>query len=151
MAIWIQFIIQAIFSYVSTVCFGVCMNVPRKALLTCGIGGMFGWQVYWVLFQLGTGRMAANLFGALVVGLCGSYLAKKQKMPVILFNIPSLVPLVPGGTAYQAIRNLVLGETLTAIQLLVSVIMIAGSIAVGFMLAQIITELSYRQKPVLKK
>ena len=61
-------------------------------------------------------------------------------MPVILFNIPAMVPLVPGGTAYEAVRYLALGQLNQAMKLTVLVAMIAAAIAVGFMLAQIFTE-----------
>ncbi|ASN62672.1 threonine/serine exporter family protein [Latilactobacillus curvatus] len=150
MAYWLQFCIQAILSYVSTVAFGVCINVPRKAFLWCGIAGMAGWQVYWVLFNFGSGRMLANLLGALTVGICGNIMARYKRMPVIIFNIPGLVPLVPGGTAYRAIRNLVLGNLSEALSQGVSVIMIAGAIAVGFMLAQIMAEIT-RKKGITPK
>jgi len=145
MPYWLQFIVQAAFSYASTVAFGICINLPRRALAWCGIAGMVGWQVYWVLFNLGSGRMLGNLLGAMAVGICGSILARYKKMPVIIYNIPGLVPLVPGGTAYRAIRNLVLGNYEQAVSLSVTVVMVAGAIAVGFMLAQILADLTRKR------
>lgn len=148
MPYWLQFIVQAIFSYFSTVAFGICINLPRRALVWCGIAGMLGWQVYWVLFNLGSGRMMANLFGALAVGMVGSILARYKRMPVIIFNIPGLVPLVPGGTAYRAVRNLVLGNISQAVTQSISVIMVAGAIAVGFMFAQILADITRKRSSV---
>lgn len=145
MPYWVQFIIQALFSYISTVAFGICINLPRRALLWCGSAGMAGWQVYWMLFNFGSGRMLANLLGALAVGICGNIMARYKRMPVIIFNIPGLVPLVPGGTAYRAIRNLVLGNLNEASTQGVAVIMIAGAIAVGFMLAQILADITRKR------
>lgn len=145
MPYWVQFIIQALFSYISTVAFGICINLPRRALLWCGFAGMAGWQVYWMFFNFGSGRMLANLLGALAVGICGNIMARYKRMPVIIFNIPGLVPLVPGGTAYRAIRNLVLGNLNEASTQGVSVIMIAGAIAVGFMLAQILADITRKR------
>lgn len=145
MPYWGQFMIQALFSYFSTVAFGICINLPRRALLWCGLAGMAGWQVYWMLFNFGSGRMLANLLGALAVGICGNIMARYKRMPVIIFNIPGLVPLVPGGTAYRAIRNLVLGNLNEASTQGVAVIMIAGAIAVGFMLAQILADITRKR------
>ena len=70
-------------------------------------------------------------------------------MPVIIFNIPGFVPLVPGAIAYQAVRAVVMGQLNAALRYVSRVIMIAGAIAVGFMLAQLLSELLYR-RAVLK-
>ncbi|WP_232321161.1 threonine/serine exporter family protein [Latilactobacillus sakei] len=92
--------------------------------------------------------MMANLFGALAVGIVGSILARYKRMPVIIFNIPGLVPLVPGGTAYRAVRNLVLGNISQAVTQSISVIMVAGAIAVGFMFAQILADITRKRSSV---
>jgi len=139
-----EFIVQFTFSYLATVAFAICINVPHKALILAGWAGAFGWMVYWLLETAGSGRMLANLLGAVAIGVCGIVFARIKKMPVIIFNIPGLVPLVPGATAYQAVRAMVLGNMDLAIQLGVRVTMVAGAIAVGFMIAQLISELSYR-------
>ncbi|KRN28017.1 hypothetical protein IV38_GL001858 [Lactobacillus selangorensis] len=151
MPYWLQLVVQISFSYLATCAFAICINIPRKALNACGIAGSVGWIVYWLLKNLSTGRMVANLMGALAIGFCGILMARRKGMPVIIFNIPALVPLVPGATAYRAIRALVLGNIDLAIQLIVSVTMVAGSIAVGFMLAQLIGELTVYHSRSLPK
>ncbi|MFD1486165.1 threonine/serine exporter family protein [Lacticaseibacillus baoqingensis] len=146
MPYWLQLVVQISFSYLSTVAFAIIINVPRKALNLAGWAGAIGWLVYWVLlYDLQVGRMLANLLGAFAIGLCGMIFSRIKKMPVIIFNIPGLVPLVPGATAYQAVRALVLGQVMTASKLTVRVAMVAGAIAVGFMLAQLLAEQTYRR------
>lgn len=148
MPYWLQFLIQLSFSYVSTVAFAIIINVPHRALNFAGWAGAIGWIVYWVLtYDLQVGRMMGNLLGAFAIGLCGMIFSRIKKMPVIIFNIPGLVPLVPGATAYQAVRALVLGQIDKASKLTVRVAMVAGAIAVGFMLAQLLAEQTY-QHPV---
>ncbi len=58
-------------------------------------------------------------------------------MPVTIFNIPGMVPLVPGGLAYQAVRNLVTGSYQAAASYTVQAIMIAGAIALGLVLSEV--------------
>lgn len=137
-------LIQAAFSYLATVAFAICINVPRRALNACGIGGMVGWMCYWLFSNLGTGRMVGNLLGAFMIGIFGILFSRMKKMPVIIFNIPGLVPLVPGATAYQAVRATVLGNYVEAMGYAISVIMTAGAIAIGFMLAQVVGDLTRR-------
>lgn len=146
MPYWVQFLVQLSFSYLSTVAFAIIINVPRRALNLAGWAGAVGWLVYWVLaYDFDVGRMLANLCGAFAIGLCGIIFSRVKKMPVIIFNIPGLVPLVPGATAYQAVRALVLGQIDKASRLTIRVVMVAGAIAVGFMLAQLLAEQTYRQ------
>lgn len=144
MPYWLELLVQLSFSYLSTVAFAIIINVPRRALNLAGWAGAIGWLTYWLLMELHTGRMLANLLGALAIGVCGMLFARRKKMPVIIFNIPGLVPLVPGATAYQAVRALVLGRIETALALTLRVAMVAGAIAVGFMLAQLLAETTYR-------
>ena len=113
---WFALLVQLLFSYLATVAFAIIINVPRKALNLAGWAGMMGWLAYWLLMEVGSGRMMANLVGAFVIGLCGIFFARYKKMPVIIFNIPGFVPLVPGAVAYQAVRATVLGDLDGALQ-----------------------------------
>ncbi|MFT8393104.1 MAG: threonine/serine exporter family protein [Liquorilactobacillus ghanensis] len=129
---------QVICCYLATLGFGIIVNIPHRALNSCGWVGVFGWITYLALKSLDLGTMLANVGAALVIGLGSMIMARKLKMPMILFNIPSMVPLVPGGQAYRAVRNFAFGNDLKAIYYLVQVTMIAGSIAMGFFIAELI-------------
>ncbi|KRM05507.1 hypothetical protein FC89_GL001206 [Liquorilactobacillus ghanensis DSM 18630] len=129
---------QVICCYLATLGFGIIVNIPHRALNSCGWVGVFGWITYLALKSLNLGTMLANVGAALVIGLGSMIMARKLKMPMILFNIPSMVPLVPGGQAYRAVRNFAFGNDLKAIYYLVQVTMIAGSIAMGFFIAELI-------------
>ncbi|MBA1393819.1 threonine/serine exporter, partial [Lactobacillus sp. XV13L] len=119
------------------------INIPRRALVSCGICGMLGWMVYWFLWSfVGAGKVASNLIAALIIGLVSYWFARTKKMPVTLFNIPALVPLVPGATAYEAVRALVSGEFVNSIRLFFMVIMIIGAIAMGYMVAQVLIDIA---------
>ncbi|WP_127848664.1 threonine/serine exporter family protein [Lacticaseibacillus hulanensis] len=142
MNFWLQALIQFSFCYASTVAFAICINVPRRGLNCAGIAGMLGWVVYWLLYKAGVSVLIGNLLGAFAIGIAGVLFARWKKMPVIMFNIPGLVPLVPGATAYEAVRAFVSNDMDQGIQLLVRVIMVAGSIAVGFMFAQLFGDIT---------
>ncbi|MBF5067054.1 threonine/serine exporter, partial [Salmonella enterica subsp. enterica serovar Istanbul] len=55
---------------------------------------------------------------------------------------PSLVPLVPGGQSYRVVRNLVTGQPDLAYQYFVQVVIIAGVIAIGFLVAEFINRIT---------
>lgn len=129
--------IHILFSYLSTITFGIVTNVPRRVLNACGITGAVGWMIFWFSKNLETGEIFANFLGSVGIGIVSIYFSRKRKMPMTIFNIPSLVPLVPGGAAYQAVRNIVLGDYIAGSQEALKVIMTAGAIAAGFMVTGI--------------
>lgn len=148
-----QLLIHVVFSFIATVAFGVITNIPRRALLACGVTGCFGWVTYWLLHTHGVGMTLANFAGAVIIGVASIVFSRKMAMPMIIFNIPSLVPLVPGGPAYMAVREIMLGSTQKGLQNMLTVIATAGSIAVGFMVTNLIEKLfkKYRQFHASKK
>ncbi|EUJ21469.1 threonine/serine exporter family protein [Listeria aquatica] len=134
--IWTIFI-QLIFSYIATVTFAVITNVPKRALNACGLTGTLGWIFFWAIKELGGGTSMATLAGAFIVAVSSHFFAKYKRMPITIFNVPGIVPLVPGGLAYQAVRNFVLGDYTEAIGFSVQVTIVAGAIAAGLMLSEI--------------
>ncbi|KAF1297457.1 hypothetical protein BAU15_07010 [Enterococcus sp. JM4C] len=134
-------ILHIVFSFFSTVAFGILTNIPRRALLLCGLTGTAGWLAFYLSQPLGAGVGLANFLGALTVGLMSLFFSRMKKMPMIIFNIPSLVPLVPGGPAYKAIREFVLGNVQAGTENSWLVIVTAGSIAGGFVIISLLENL----------
>ena len=139
MPIYMQIIINIVFSYVASVWFALTINVPHRALNLAGVSGTVGWMVCWFITKAQMGRMLSNLMGAFVIGILG------------LFNIPALVPLVPGVPAYQAVRALVNGNVFDAEASFLRVGIVTCSIALGILLATMFTEMFYRVKKFYKK
>ncbi|MFT8668663.1 MAG: threonine/serine exporter family protein [Liquorilactobacillus hordei] len=137
-------IVQIICSYLATIGFGIIVNIPHRALNACGWVGVLGWMTYLVVKTADGGTMLANALAALAIGLSSIFMARRLKMPMILFNIPSLVPLVPGGQAYKAVRSFAAGNDLAAIGNLVQVAMIAGAIAMGFFISELVARTYFR-------
>lgn len=76
--------------------------------------------------------------------------AKVQHQPMILYNVPALVPFVPGGQAYKVVRYFVLGDYGLSLSYLYQVVVIAGAITLGFGLGDLINTALYgrhRKRP----
>ncbi|VDG21311.1 integral membrane protein [Lactobacillus plantarum JDM1] [Lactiplantibacillus mudanjiangensis] len=134
-------LLQTLLAYLATAGFGVLLNIPRRAVNLSGWVGAAGWLTYEVLFQLLPTTVdiklaIGNLVAAVVIGVASGLAARYKQMPMIIFNIPSLVPLVPGGQAYRVVRNLVTGHPQLATHYLSQVVIIAGVIAIGFLIAE---------------
>lgn len=124
--------IQVLFSFIATVSFGVITNIPRAVLIPCGLVGSAGWFCYWLAMSKEVHIGLANFLGAFCIGILSVICSRVFKMPMIIFNIPSLVPLVPGGTIYEAMRYLVVQDYSSSLERLGQVLIIAGSIAMAF-------------------
>ncbi|KRL90916.1 threonine/serine exporter family protein [Lactobacillus kalixensis] len=146
MPFWLEIIINIVFSYIASIGFALTINVPHRALNLAGINGVIGWMVYWFAARAGMGRMLSNLMGAFVIGILSLVFSRRKKCPVTVFNIPALVPLVPGVPAYQAVRALVNGNTFDAETAFLRVAIVTCSIALGILLSTMFVEMFYRIK-----
>lgn len=144
MPYWLEIIINFSFAWVSAVGFALIINVPRRALVFCGLSGAVSWMVYWFCTQLLLGRLVSNLIATTAIGVLSFFFAKKKKCPMSVFTIPGIMPLVPGVSAYQAVSALVDGRLSEAEDLLLRVVIIIIAIAIGFMISQLIIEVYNR-------
>ena len=136
---------QLVTSFIATAAFGIIFNVPKNALLKCGFVGMFGWMVYMVLVNiLEIDMMLATSVASILIAIMSQTFAKIYKMPIIVFNVSGIIPLVPGGLAYDAMRHFVVNDYSTAVQLAANAFMISGSIAIGLVFSEVINQLIRR-------
>ncbi|WP_461239955.1 threonine/serine exporter family protein [Paucilactobacillus sp. N302-9] len=147
----ITLLLQGVMAYVATICFGIIMNIPRNSFNISGLIGATSWVFYCIISQLGVGIAFGNLFAALLINILSVYAAQFKKSPMVIFNIPSLVSFVPGGQAYQMIRNFAIGNSQLAWSFFVQVVVIAGSIAMGFVLGELYHQISQSIRRVLLK
>jgi uncharacterized membrane protein YjjB (DUF3815 family) len=131
---------QLITSFVATAAFGVIFNAPKETLVKCGLVGMGGWIIYYV-WEKYTGDAVLATFGAtLFIGIVSQELAKLSKTPVIIFSVAGIIPLVPGGLAYDTMRKFVEDDYFSALALGAKVTMLSGSIAFGLVFSEVINQ-----------
>ncbi|QFX92366.1 threonine/serine exporter [Fructilactobacillus fructivorans] len=146
----IEFLVKVIGVYVATLCFAILINVPPRALNLGGLVGVASYLVYLTYNSIFGGYVGGNVFGAFTIGILGMLAARYKKMPIIVFNIPALVPLVPGGQAYEVMKYIATGNTHLAFVYLMQVAMIAGALAIGFLLAELAIQLFFHVTHLFK-
>lgn len=140
------FFIQLLSSFITSAAFGFLFSLPRRMIIPCGIVGMSGWATYLLCNELYASVVASSFAAAFAVTFISRLLAKKLKQPIILFNVPGIIPLVPGGLAYDAMRNMVENNYTEAIQLGVTTLMISGAVALGLVCSEVIDRVLQRMK-----
>ncbi len=76
-------------------------------------------------------------------------MARLKKEPVIIFMIPGIIPLVPGGLAFDTTKSLIILEFSKAVPTMLEVTLIAGAIAMGLLFADQIARLIITSKTKL--
>ncbi|HEY4552685.1 MAG TPA: threonine/serine exporter family protein [Bacillaceae bacterium] len=142
---------QFIFSFIASAGFGFIFNVPGRSLIQCGVVGMLGWILFRILTDNGVDAIQASFAGAIVVALTGHFLAKYHKTPIIIFIIPGIIPLVPGGAAYDAMRHVVTNDYSGAIPLAFKAFTISGAIAIGLVFTEVLVQLLLRGFHYMKR
>lgn len=142
---------QLITSFIATAAFGILFNAPKKTLVKCGLVGAGGWLIYYIMNDYSGDSVAATLSATLFVGIVSHILAKYFKAPVIIYSVAGIIPLVPGGLAYDAMRNFVENDYNMAIALAAKVTLLSGSIAFGLVFAEVINQVYRKVKSARNK
>ena len=127
-------------SFVASAAFGIIFIAPVKTLIKCGFVGMVGWMIYIGITNYTMDSIFASIIASFTVAIISQIFAKVFKTPVIIFNVSGIIPLVPGGKAYDAMRQVVEGDFNAAIPLSAEVVLISGSIAIGLVLSEVINQ-----------
>jgi uncharacterized membrane protein YjjB (DUF3815 family) len=131
---------QLITSFIATGAFGIIFNAPKNTLVKCGLIGMGGWLIYSVTEDYAGDAVIATLAASVFVAVISLVLAKFYKTPVIIFSVAGVIPLVPGGLAYNAMRNFVENDYNSALGSAAKVLMLSGSIAFGLVFSEVINQ-----------
>jgi len=146
-----MYITQQLFlSFLAAAAFGIIFNAPKSSLFQSGFVGMLGWGVYIVLTLTGIDTVNATLVASFVIAVASQVFAKLYKTPIIIFIVAGIIPLVPGGMAYDAMRNFVENDYNSALALAAKAFLISGAIAMGIVFSEVINQL-IRKTPFLNK
>lgn len=146
-----DYILQFVMSFIATACFGTIFNVPPKTYLHCGLVGALGWIIYYALTEQGLDVVEASFFGAFVIAIVAHTYARRFKMPMLIFSVAGIIPLVPGGMAYNAMRNIVEDDYLQGLQYGLKAFLITGAIVMGLVFAEVFMQLIFKAMHTSKK
>jgi uncharacterized membrane protein YjjB (DUF3815 family) len=139
---------QLLTSFVATGAFGILFNIPQKSLIKCGLIGMVGWMIYYFMTYDQIDVVFATFVAAFSIGVMSQIFAKIYLTPSIIFSVSGIIPLVPGGMAYDAMRNFVENDYNLAINLAAKAFMISGAIAFGLVFSEVINQMIRKARMV---
>ncbi|MCM1578637.1 MAG: threonine/serine exporter family protein [Ruminococcus sp.] len=131
MDIFNTFILPCLCSFAACAAFGVQFNIRDKNLLGAAAGAVISQLAFSLTEAAGlTGGMCCFIAAA-AVSVYSEILARLRKVPVNMFQVIGIIPLVPGGLTYYACLSLVGGEREAFLDRATLAFAEAGSIAMG--------------------
>ena len=104
-----EFIVQFVVALFATLSFAVIFSAPKQELIYCGLTGALGWIIYYIMVQLNMGVVFSSLVATLCLTIMARILAAARSMPVTVYLLSGIFPLVPGAgifyTAYYLFMN----------------------------------------------
>jgi uncharacterized membrane protein YjjB (DUF3815 family) len=132
---------QMVTSFIATGAFGILFNIPKKSLIKCGSVGLIGWMIYFLLVKMQLDVVFATFIASLSIGVMSQVYSRIYRAPSILFSVSGIIPLVPGGMAYNAMRHFVENDYYIATTLAAKALMISGAIAFGLVFSEVINQM----------
>ena len=131
--------IQTLGAFIATLGFGVMFNIKGEKLFAAAFGGALGYFIYDYCLKLGFADPLALFIASASFTVYGEFLARKMKTPVTLFIVCALIILVPGGGMYRTMLAIIQGNLDSAVQIGLSSLASAGSLALGTIFISSIT------------
>ena len=134
------YIIQTMMGMIGSVGFAILFGIMDRKLIGIALGGGAGWAVYLMCTANGHSMFAGLFVASLFVAAFSEILARVLKAPVILLLVPMLIPEIPGGDLYYAMYDLVQRNFADFGNSANKVLVEAGAIALGIILASYIAK-----------
>lgn len=132
-------IIQIICAFITAGSFLVFFNVRGINVLLGAVLGAISWSVYLAFGGMFATDVMQYFFGGMALSLGAEIFARLKKTPITVYIVGGIIPLVPGGTIYYAMKNFVLGNMTEFTGKMFYMIKIGGAIALGIALGHAVT------------
>jgi len=131
--------LRALATFVGAGGFAILYNSSGRTVLHVGLLALIGNTLRLALRGVGLDLPLATFVGALVVGLLASLACRWLTAPRITLTVPGVIMMVPGLYAFEALTLFNQGEVLAALRSLVLVVFVVGAMAMGLVVARLIS------------
>ena len=123
------------FACLATMAFGVLFQGPKRILWQGGLIGGLGWVAFIVMKDAaGIRSFTANFLATVLIALVSEFVARVCKEPVTVFEIPAIIPLVPGLGMYKGMNYILQDYVGYGSEVLLGAAMDSSAIALGIMM-----------------
>ncbi len=123
--------LETLGAFFATFGFGIMFNIRGDKLFAAAFGGALGYFIYDLCLSAGFSDPISLFIASAGFTVYAEALARKLKTPVTLFIVCALIILVPGGGMYRTMLAIIQGNLDSAVQIGLSSLASAGSLALG--------------------
>ena len=149
------FLVRLIATLIGTAGFSILFRVRPRLLPYAVIGGGITYAVYYFTDILLGSVFAAGLLAAIAFSIYSELMARIKRAPAVVFLLPSAISIVPGGSLYHTMINLLSQNYVAAWEYLLEALRIgigiAGGMAAVSLLVNLINGLRHHIKAGKKK
>ncbi len=139
-------LIQLVTAFLASWGFAMVFGLRRRFLLPASLGGLLCWGLYLGMDAWLQREFLSCLCAAAFAVVYAEVLARKLKTPATLFVVPAILPLVPGGSLYYTMENVVHGRMDEARAYGQQTLIAALAIAAGISFVVALRELHTKKK-----
>ena len=133
--------VQCVCAFFACIGFGFLFNVRGRMIVTTALGGALGWLTDVVMASFIVSDIPRYFAATLVISIYAEVMARVDKVPVIVYLIIALLPLVPGSGMYYTMDYWLNGDEVAFVTTGSHTIMIAGALALGVVLVSSLVRL----------
>jgi uncharacterized membrane protein YjjB (DUF3815 family) len=126
---------QVLALLVAALSFGVMLGLPKKQLPVALVAGVLVWGV--TLLTRPLPGVHAAFLNSLALSLGANLWARFSRRPAQIFLMPGLLLLVPGALSFRSLDTLLSGDAVSGISSGADVILIAGGLVMGLLVANV--------------
>ncbi|HET8599920.1 MAG TPA: threonine/serine exporter family protein [Segeticoccus sp.] len=101
--------VQVLASMATATFFCLSTYTGARATIMGTVTAGLGWCVYLLGFELGFGRPTASALAALVIGAVAQLVGYRLRVPSLVITTAGIVPLLPGGSVYRGLFEMLQG------------------------------------------
>lgn len=143
-------VIKIIAGFISTIGFAVLFRLRPMHWLLAGVDGLIACICYFAFLEIFDTALLPNLIAAFACALFAEILARIAKAPTTVFLLPGIIALVPGGTLYYTMSNLLNENYVEAGQNLLLTAEVAIAIAGGIIGASVLRIVVFKTLDAIK-
>lgn len=128
------YIIQILAGIVGSIGFATFFNLKKDKLPYTIIGSGMCWTIYLICFHYSENAFLSSVMASVFSTAAAEVLARWRKAPATLFLLIHVIPLVPGGSLYYAMRSFVLKDQAAFSTHALNTLYVSAGIAVGILI-----------------
>ncbi len=131
-------ILKLLYGTLGTLGFGMIFNSNPNKLLPITIGGLINTIAFLTTLNITNNIFLSSLVSALITSIYSYIMSIIYKCPATIFTLTGLIPIVPGGSLFYTMQNLVLSNNTIAIKYATDTILTILGIVSGMLISSVI-------------